>query len=147
MADLTASQLAVIAAEITNDPKGLGYPGKTVTQLTSLINTPGQSSEKVGAGVIQGWQLMDQIVQSEFIVLSVSNQNLFLAYASTQVDASNATVQANFLAMFPVTTAPTTRANLIAFVNRSATRAEILLGSGAAVSYWDVSRAAPGRAP
>jgi len=142
MADLTAAQLTALATEINTDPKALGYAGKTVAQRTTIINTVGASSEKIGAGVVQGWQLMDQVIQSEFIQLTVANQNLFLAYlAGGQIDASSANVQANFLAMFPSGTAPTTRANLIAFVNRSASRAEVLFGAGAVVSSWDMGRA------
>lgn len=142
MADLTAAQLTALTTEINTDPKALGYAGKTVAQRVTLINTVGGSNEKIGAGVVQGYQVMDQVVQSEFIGLTVANQNLFNCYVSSgQIDASNATVQANFLAMFPVATAPTTRANLIALVNRSASRAEVLFGAGTVVQVWEMARA------
>ncbi len=142
MADLTNGQLTALGNEITNDPKLLGYAGKTVAQRVALINALGGSSETIGSGVIAGYQLMNQIVHSEFVLLSIPNQNLFMSYvACMQIDASNATVQANFLAMFPSLTAPTTRANLIAFVNRSASRAEILFGTGTVITTWDMGRA------
>ena len=143
MADLSASQLITLANELNNDPKGLGYAGgKNNSQDANLLNTPGASNEKISAGLIPSWQVMDQIVQSEFILLTSPNQNLFLAYISAgYVDAASSTTQANFVAMFPTATAPTTHANLVALVNRPATRGEILFGAGTIINSWDVGRA------
>jgi hypothetical protein len=142
MADLTPAQLTTLATEINTDPKALGYAGKNNIQCAAILNTVGASAQNVGAGVVQAWQLMELVVQSEFIALTTANQNLFNCYVSSgAIDASNATVQANFLAIFTVAASPTTRANMVAFVNRSATRGEILFGSGTIIAASNVGQA------
>ena len=147
---LTAAQRTSLATEINTDPKSLGYsPGsKNNVQIAAIINTVGASNEKLAAGVIPSYQVANAFVNSEIDALIAASptlpSKLLLYLATGQIDTNTTTganTRAAFLAMFPNGTAPTTRANLIALVDRLAARAEILFGVGVVVLVEDVSAA------
>jgi len=140
MANLTPAQITALGTEITNDPKVLGYAGKTVAQRCALINAVGGSGEKINQGIVSAQFIMSQIVETEMAALTSTKLQELLVYVSAgMLDSGNTNVRTGLGNIFGVGT--TSRTNLLAAVDRSASRAEILFGSGAFVDTYEMGRA------
>ena len=86
-------------------------------------------------------QFANAIRLSDFIALSAAQQSwLQLVVAQRVIDATQANLRADILAVFPAGGAGT-RANLTALAQRSGSRAEQLFGTGTLLTANDVARA------
>lgn len=139
---LTDTDYTALSTEITTDPEGLGYSGKTYPEIADLLNTVGLSSEQIGAGAVDGQELSKAVVISEYLSLTDAARagwTAILTAGNGQIDAGDSNVVAQIAAIWGVGT--TTRANLLALATRSASRAEVLFGSGVIISKFDVAEA------
>lgn len=140
MADLTPAQLVALASEINTDPKALAYAGKNNVQVAAILNTVGASAEKVRAGIVAVQVLLNAIDGVELDALTTGKKmTLQIYFSGGSVDTNNDNVRAGIGSVFAAGTA--SRANLLAAVDRSGSRAEVLFGSGAIVQPWEVGRA------
>ena len=143
MADLTQAQLTALASEINADSKGVGYAGKTNKQITDLLNTRGlvATDPKINAGIVTVQVLLNALVGSEVVALSpAASAALLIYFSGGSVDTGNTNVRAGIAAIFGAGT--TSRANLVAAVDRPATRAETVLAVvGIVIDQRDVSLA------
>lgn len=139
---MTNVDLVTLNTELTTDPLGLGYAGKTDPEMAALLNTIGLSSETVSVGVLNGQELQKAVVGAEFIALSAEKQRGWIALISAgdgQVDVDDDRVIAQATAIW--NGGSTTLANLAALRTRSASRAEALFGAGVSVGMFDVAEA------
>lgn len=117
--------LQILVDEISVDPKGMGYSGKSSQEIMDLLNAVGGSGETVNVGVLDAYLIVNELVVSEFTALSATKrQAIQLVVSAGQVDVSNEMVKNLFLNCFEV--GSETRDNLIAIATRSASRAEVL---------------------
>lgn len=138
---LTGSQRTALATEINTDPKALGYsPGTKINkQIATIINTVGASNETVNPGTLPTWQVTAAIVDSEWTALTQAKKDLLAFYLNQgTVDTTSLNVRNGVGGVFA---AGATKTALIALVNRSATRAEVLFGVNVVVLEEDVSAA------
>ena len=135
---------AQLAGEINTDPNGLGYaPLKTAKNwqgIADVINNPANGAVSTvafqSAATLQG-----AVVASEYLVLSQQQHALWQAIviaSGTQVDVNASGIKSQIGAIYTSSTAPTTRANMIALQTKQYTRGEILWGIGTNVAYYDV---------
>ncbi len=111
--------------EIQNDPKTLGYAGKSDLAIADIMNTIGLSNEFINRGVIPSYEVINATVPAEWAVLTVPEKQRYQTITGAgQIDSSNANVRAAFQAMFA--TGTQTRINLTALLTRSCSRAEAL---------------------
>lgn len=147
MAELNATQLQTLKTEFTNDPKAMGYSGLTSSACADKLNLVGASGETLpDRKLVNSQEVMGAIDTTEwgsiFSTLTAAQKEWFDdLVAGGTVDASNGRIRTGLGAMFPNATAPTTRAALLALINRSCSRAEILFGAGTVVYEHDVIRA------
>lgn|GEM_PF-6768894 len=144
MADLTPAQLTTLATEINTDPRAVGYTpaSKTNKQIADLLNTQGAGTTptKVNAGIVSVQVLLNSLVGTEVLALSAAaSQALLIYFSGGSLDTSNANVRAGIAAIFAAGT--TSRANLVAAVDRFQSRAEVLFGTGVVLDQRDVSLA------
>lgn len=133
---------AVLQSEIDNDPAGRGYKTGGVyrddVEIARLCNdvVAGQTVERT---LVDVRLLQEQVVATEYLALSVGQQNLWTALiaAGERVDIRNANIRAQGAAVWGAGT--TTRANIVALQSKPASRAEVLFGEGAAVTHTDVA--------
>lgn len=124
-----------LKAEIDNDPKGLGYTGKTDQEVADLLNEIGLSNETVDRGVIDAHEVVSACEFSELDILTDKQQAMLSFIVSAgQVDTSNIKIKSIFAGLFGAGTQ--TRTNLLALAIRPASRAEVLFGQ--IVSLIDV---------
>ena len=147
MSNFDPANYAPLKTELTTDPKGLGLVAMTGLQAAAKLNLIGASGEFEAVGtqsVIDAWRVANAIDLGEYSAAGIAaNQRSWLAMimSAGKVDVSNATVRANFGAMFTLATSPTTRAALLALTKRSVSRIEALFGDGIYVDEADVIRA------
>ena len=134
---------AALLAELQADPQTLGYAALVAANndkaLADLLNdkTKGGTIDRV---TVSASELQSCVVGSEFLTLTVAQQNLWNAVLSAAADGgvrmSNANIRAQALAVWAGGT--TTRSNLGAAQTRAGSRAEVLWGEGTTVSFADV---------
>ena len=129
--------LQALKTELTTDPLGRGYAGMTNTQVVTSLRTANRTVERRS---VSGSQIYNAIVPSEFSALLATQQQLVrdVFGLGDTIDVRTGTnVRAVMLAAFGAGT--TTRANLIALVQETVSRAaELGLGD---VREGDVARA------
>lgn len=131
-----AAFLVMLKAEIANDPMGLGYAGKTDTEIADLLNDATRCS--IDRTIIPAWEVIEATVPAEWAALtSAEKQRYQILTGAGEINVQGTNTRAAFLAMFGAGTA--TRANLAGLQRRQASRAEELGWDG--VAYWDVARA------
>jgi len=135
--DITS--LTALKNEINNDPRALGYAGKTSAQQAAILNAQSGDTLSINA-LLDAYQVINATDPTEWAALSAQEKQRFQTITGAgQVDVSNANVRGQFQAMFGAGTA--TRAALLALTNRQVTRAEKLFGVGMIIAYYDVDRA------
>lgn len=128
--------MAALMAEITNDPKGLGYAAQSgdAYLVSNLLNT---SPEPIAAGQQEQiyrsrsdtQDLLACIILTEFAALTQANRDYLTAmFSQPQVHTGNANVRTQLAGIFAAGT--TSRTNLIAAAQKDASRAEALWGDG-----------------
>lgn len=120
--------------ELTNDPLARGYSGMGDEAAADSLNAPDRqpNRETLDAGL-----LVASIVRSEYAALQAAEKDYLRLIAMAQSLPLTATVKAELAAIFGQGT--TTRANLLALLKRTGSRAEEL-GLGR-VTPSDVAKA------
>jgi hypothetical protein len=137
--------LAQLAAEITNDPKALGYAAPvaagSLSGLAALINGTYPGVGTVWRTDVAAAELLGGIVWAEVSGFTAAQwEAVEVMLVPLTVDASNANVRAFFAGVFAGKTA--TIANLTAIAQRAnPSRAEELWGYGTVVSTTDIAHA------
>lgn len=133
---------ATLKTEITSDPAGLGYLGKTDVQVATLMNAvPSVNTDtfrRLKRASIPTWEIVEATVLTEYDALSVAEKDRYkLLTGLGTINPRGPNVQSAFLKMFGSGT--TTRANLSLLQWEAASRAQTLFGEP--VYEWDVARA------
>lgn len=129
-----------LAAEIANDPKTLGYAGKSDYAIAVILNTVGASAETVIRAYTNTAEIVAAIDPTEFTALAAASK-LFLTdviLAAPVVKTGDANLRT---AVGQIFGAGATRTRLIAAASKSASRAEVLFGEGISVNDTDVAKA------
>ncbi len=127
--------------ELTTDPLGLGLAALSSIAAAIKLNevpTSPAAGRQIERNIVSTWEIFEATVPSEWAALSAAEKQRYqsmLAMGSINLKKPN--TRATLAAMFGAAT--TTRANLIALQNTSASRATVLFGEE--VKYWDVERA------
>jgi hypothetical protein len=136
---MTPAQLAALKTEILTGPFATEFVGKSDNYIADTLNDPARGGGTVARTIIPSYEIINATVPAEWAALSADAKQRYQTLTGAgSVDASNANVQAAFLAMFAA--GATTRTNLVAMVRRPGSRAE-LLGSVQPVTYNDVNEA------
>lgn len=139
--DITWADYPALKEELNTDPKSLGYASLDNILAAQKLNQLGASNEKIDRDVIDGQDLMECVVISEYVALGVAQREAWTAIVSAgngQVDIKNTSVRLQIGAIWGAGTV--TRTNLIALQQRPASRAEILFGKDVIIHKWDVAR-------
>lgn len=141
--ELNDSHYAALKTELTTDPLGLGYVGKTDEECADLLNivAPDNTNpeKRMLRDSVESWEIIGATTYGQYIGLSADQKQLYGAIiACGHVDPSDVTIRTHFAQLFP---SGASRTQLEALQWRWASRAEKLFGSGAVVRYWDVHRA------
>lgn len=143
MAELTSQQYPALKTELETDPRGLGLVAMTAKEAAAKLNERGASGETLGdRTTVDAWEVAACVALSEFTDAGVTagqRQWLAMVLSAGVVDASSAVLKTGFQAIFGAGT--TTRAALLALVNRPCSRGEKLFGAGVEVGPHDVQRA------
>lgn len=128
----------ILKAEIDTDPKELGYADKTDQEVANLLNEIGLSGDTVLKSSVSPEEMLFALDYDDLAGLLVAQLQILTLYTNNgDLDINNALIQKTFKALFGAET--TSRANLLALAQQSASRAQVLCGKN--VKYWDVARA------
>jgi hypothetical protein len=137
-AQMNPADYLSLKAEITNDPKALGYASKSDYEISVVMNTPGASAETLFRSYTPVEDLVACIVRAEYDALAAAGKTyLDMAFSGTKVKTGDSTLRTQIGTVFGAGT--TTRTNLTNAASRAASRAEILFGENAYVSDQDVA--------
>jgi hypothetical protein len=130
-----AITLAALKAELQNDPTARGYAAPLAEgnyqAVVDLLNAL-RDGATVGRSLVPAWQFVNCIVPSEYAALTVPQRDyLTMVAAAGDVQLGGGAVRDALTAIFAGGT--TTRTNLVALLNRPATRAEELFGDGVTI--------------
>lgn len=136
--------LTALAAEITNDPKALGYADKSDYEISVLLNTEGASNETLFKSYTPVEDIAACIVRAEYDALAAAGKTYLneVVLKGAKVKTGDATLRTQIAQLFAAGTA--TRTNLTNVASRPASRAEILFGENAYISDADVAAALRG---
>lgn len=147
MADFS---LQALHDEIEADPEGLGYKDgaawKGDQEIADLLNAlTGPGAATIMRKLIEPREIFDSIPYAEYEAYSAAKREyldtmLELVGGTGLVDANDAVVYANLLAVFPA--GSDARANIVAKIQRTGSRAEVLWGEGTTVSVSQVGHSA-----
>lgn len=133
-------ELAILNTELTDDPEGLGYAGKTDPEMAALINAV-NANYSIDREAIDGQELQMAVVISEYVDLSDIQRmawNTILSAGSGIIAVYDARVKAQIAAIWGIGT--DTRANLVALQTRPASRAEVIFDqAGISISVTDIA--------
>ena len=138
---------AALTTEVTTDPKGLGYAGAsgnsaTIADLMNLAPEPiaAGSQEQIYRNRTESRDMMAGIVLSEFAALVQANRDYCaMLFSAPQINTGDANVRTQLGVIFGGAT--TSRTNMLAAAQKSASRAEALWGDGFRVTPQAVSAA------
>ena len=141
--------LQALAAEITNDPQGIGYKNPDTTwkgdqEIADLLNDPANGGQ-ITRKLIQPKEIFDSIPYAEYSAYPAAKREwldtvLELVGGEGVIDANDSVVNANLLAVFPAGSAA--RTNILAKIQRQGSRAEVLWGEGRIITASNVGHAA-----
>lgn len=141
---LTNGQLADLAAELINDPKGLGYAGKDDPTCADLLNTSGLSSETGPTEPVSVEAVKREVVVSEFRLLSLPDRQFWQILVNTggnPLDPADSKITDQIRDIWQPSD---TWDNIAALGTRDYSRAEALFDRGVSVTLIDVGRARTG---
>lgn len=137
---------AALKTEVETDPAALGFAPLVAAEnwqgCAALLNAP-KAGFKLPIGVQPSYRVVGAVKRSEWDALTAADKNYltFLIQAG-DVDLSASEIRTALGAIFPA--GSVSRANLLALVDRSGSRAEELFGAGTIIGYEDVIRAIRG---
>lgn len=142
--EINDSHYAALKTELTTDPLGLGYVGKTDEECADLLNIAAPDNtnpeKRVSRDSVDSWEIVGATVYGEYVSLTATQRDLYGAVVSCgRVNPQNGNIRTIFGQLFGAGT--TTRAQLNDLQYRGSSRAEKLFGSGAVVKYWHVNNA------
>jgi hypothetical protein len=136
---LPANALAALAAELADDPLGLGLVAMSDAQAADALNLP-RATIAVDRDIAEAYELLDATAPADWASLTAAEKQRYQTITGAgRVNLRNPNVRASFLAMFPPASA--TRTALAALQTRQGSRAEQLFGVGVGVDHLDVARA------
>lgn len=113
--------LQALKAEITTDPEGIGYAGKNDEQTADLLNAQTRQPNRES---MTGGMLAASIVRAELAAIPNADQNYIRALLPCGEMPLTVTLKNELRNIFAAGT--TTRANLIALLQRPGSRADEL---------------------
>ncbi len=132
--------LALLRAELDNDPKGLGYAGKTNQQQANLINEIGLSGEIIDVLHIEPAIMQAAVEPTEYNTLPPTRRELWLnLLLAFPVEISQQSIRDQI--DFVWNGKPVTNANLVALQTRSGSRCEVLFGDGVVATSKNIDEA------
>lgn len=141
---MTVMTLALLRAEIDNDPKSLGLATLKVQTngaqaVAAKLNEVGASAETLFKDTVPTEEALACIVLTEFNArTAVEKTAIDMFFRGAKIKSGNANLRTTMAALFP---AGTTRTALIAIASRSCSRAEALWGEFHTVTDTDVAMA------
>jgi hypothetical protein len=134
-----------LKSELQNDPQALGYATYISSgadeNLAVILNTVRGTITLLRDSVPRR-DVFDAFVPTEVAALSsVQLQALELVMLMDPVNFASANTRTFLANIFPIATAPTTHANLVALATRNGSRAEQLFGIGTVITNQDVRKA------
>lgn len=141
---MAAFTLASLASEITTDPQAIGYAGKTDQAVADLLNrTSGTGTASVFRNDIKPAEIVAAIVAADFAALTaVQLAKLQLMLLPGILDATVANTRTIFLGIFSGMT--NTINALTSLASRTGSRAEVLWGTGIAITAQQVGQSRNG---
>ena len=134
------ADLPLLRAELDNDPKGLGYAGKTNQQQANLINEIGLSGEIIDVLHVAPAIMQVAVEPTEYNTLPPARrdlwQNLLLVFP-VEMSEQSIRDQIDFIWSGKIVT----NANLIALQTRSGSRCEVLFGDGVVATSKNIDEA------
>ncbi len=121
--------LQVLKTEITTDPAGLGYAGKSDEQVAKLMmseNGTGSNFE-INRKEISGSDIVSAIVGAEYLVLSAAQRD-YTAFVTGAGMLKVKTVKDDLLAIYTQVAAPLSRASLQDAFKQTVSRALKVVG-------------------
>lgn len=139
---MTPQEIASLNAELTTDPASIGYAALITARrdadLADALNLVRTGNNKVNRGFVTAQELSALYDPTEFSALtSVQLQRLNALLLGGSLNLTDTTVRQNLANIFPANGA--TRNAVAAYVQRQASRAEVVLGAGRTVSHTDVA--------
>lgn len=130
-----------LEAEITNDPRTLGYAGKSDYEIATILNTPGLSAETIFRAYTDTEDIVAAIIRTEYDALAAAGKTYLneVILKTRRVKTGDATLRQQIAQLFGLGT--TSRTNLTNVASKSASRGEVLFGEGTTISDVDVARA------
>lgn len=116
---MTNEQLQVLADELASDPLSRGYSTMNDVEVSDSLNEPGR---EVDRSSLDTGLVMSAIVDTEFLALQEAAKEFLSLLVLAQNVPLTDTLKSNLGRIFPA--GSETRANLIALVKRSGSRAE-----------------------
>lgn len=141
-----AISIPALTSELTVDPVALGFAPLVAvgdhSGLVSLLNAERSGAPAVWLDEVPAYQIRTRITLADYGVLTTANRN-YLAFllGGEAVDFSVAALRADLSAMFPQASTPTSRAAILAIVQKTPTRGEELFGVGTVITLADVAAA------
>lgn len=112
----------ILHDEIVNDPTGKGYASMSDTEIADALNA---ETEQVTVASILSQDVIEATVPSEYQALTDAQKQLYDMFISAgSINPAGANTRQAFANMFGPETQ--TRANLLARVNRPASRSSVL---------------------
>lgn len=147
---LTPAQIAALKTEITVTDPAQGVPlgllapwgAGNFGAVLALLNAQTVTATKMDRRGIPAQEIIQAIALSEYAALTaVQRDYLSLLLSSGEAVTIAGQVKANLGAIFTVGAAPTTRAAILALIDRPSSRAEVLWGYGTVVTLEDLAAA------
>lgn len=134
---------AALAAEITNDPTGMGYAAPFAagndSAVAGLLNSLVDGAT-VDRQLVEGWEIVNAVIPAEYAALTApAREYLRMVVSPAWVQLAPGGTRSGLAVLFGGGT--TTRANLLALTTRAATRAEVLFGLDMTIVAADVAQA------
>jgi hypothetical protein len=145
---MAAFSQAALLSEIQTDPQALGlntpFVAKHYDVVAALLNAPGVGAPfVVFRNDIEYEEVINAIADADFIALTQLQTSKLGTFAGTTIDATKAQVRSKFTSgggIFTAASAGTLTA-LTNVAQRQGSRAEVLWGTGFAVSLQQVAEA------
>ena len=139
-----------LVTELQTDPLTLGYAsllaaGNDAAVYALLNDKSGPGSGSIDREFVNAGTLQSNVVATEYLALTAAQRELWLSLmvaSQGNVEVINNEVRNQIIEVWGPAT--TTRTNMSALQTRTGSRAEVLWGDGAVVSYSEIARARGG---
>lgn len=144
---LTATQLANLKTEITSDPTGLGYAGKSDAEVADLLNLP-RPGIVIRRANIDPREVLEAIDSRDFEaapnpahVAWFESATQLRAIQLENEDGTMTRALGNFRRILQAAVTQGSRVRLAALATRTGSRAEQLFGRDTVVTHIEVAQA------